>query len=261
MRHFLTALAVLVGSSFATPASADFTDDIPWTVIESTVEALLREEIASKYSGREKCPTVLCPDAEWEVKIQTDFRLTRKSPPTIRPRGPSGWLDGVDVEFDLQGEVRLTVDPFVRIVGPARNIDPDDWTITKLIGIHAIFSAYTRPDVEKEPLSVQVWLTDDGGNISVDGLNRDLIILGAEVGAVGGAIFLGDPLTGAFLGVLAGDRAAEAAEKAIRKRIAAAATTAINVASAQLNHEVQTRVVPEGNRLIDALATLISTFQ
>ncbi len=124
------------------------------------------------------------------------------------------------------------------------------------MGLHVRLKVFFEPTTEKNPVSVNAWLTDDGGSVNVNGLNRDLTILGAEAGAIVGLVLLTDPFSGGIFGAILGYAGAEAAEDVIRDVIDREATKAIAKASTEMNTRLQALVKPNANRIYDALALL-----
>jgi hypothetical protein len=260
MRHrFLAVLTLIAGlGSIADTASAQaFPPQIPYATIEPLIRNFIASQVPSRVSGHESCATIFCPDADWRVDLSTAFRFTSTPQPRIVPRGPSPWIDGFDIELDAQAEVTLNANAYIEIGGPASDIDPPNWPLTKRVGIHFEASVFTEPAVEVDPDSINIWLTDDGGNINVDGLNGDLTVLGIEVGVIAGFVLL-DPITGGILGAILGNVAAEAAEKKIRSEIEKRVSQVLADASREMNEELRARIIPELPRINDALAVLIS---
>lgn len=263
MRGLLAALAVMGAIlSNLTTASAQagmpWGEQIAWKTIETVIQDELKNSIPAKVSGTETCPTILCPDAHWSVTLSPSFHFTKTGLPTIHPRGPSGWLDGVDIELDVQGELDVDANAYIEIGGPAKDIDPPTWHLKKLIGFHVMATIFTDPTPEKDPISIQVSLSDDGGNVDVNGLNHDFIILGAEGGALATIVLFGDPVVGGIIGAVLGNVAAEKAEAKIRDNINKQFAAALTKASLRINSEVQSRVVPVADRAYDAIAALIA---
>lgn len=257
MKKLFCLLLICLGLAYgAGTAHAQAYPSIPYALVESTIRKLVKGAIEGRRTGSESCPTIFCPDADWRIDLSADFRFTQNPQPRLVPLGPSPWLDGFTVTLDAQAEVTVLADAYIDINGPTKDID-FRVPVNKLIGIHFRAIVYTQPRIEIASDSIRFSLSDDGGNIEVQGLRGDLTILGVEAGAITGLI-VGAGIIGSVFGAVLGNRAADVAQDKIKDEVQRRAATAIAQASRQMNSQLRKYIIPLVPRVNSAVGTLVS---
>ncbi len=249
----LLCVAGLLGGVF--PVRADDFGRIPYAAIEGILRDLIASQVNGRFNGKEVCPTVFCPDATWRADVSSNIRFTKNIQPTLTPMGPSPWIDGFRINLETQIEVSLYADAYIEIGGPAKDIS-FNMPINKLIGVHLSAIVYTEPAPELKSDSIAFSLSDDGGNVQINGLNGDMTILGIEAGAIAGLVLVGDPITGGILGAVLGNKAANIAKDKIRAEVSQRAAVAISQASFEGNNQLRKYVIPNIQRVNSVLALL-----
>lgn len=215
--------------------------EIPYAELERVGNAELAA-LPNTFAGDEECPTILCPDAHWDLSVHGGFRFTQWGQPVITPCG-SATENGFHIRLDTQVEV--SVDAHVDVSLPD-SVLPDpgplDVPIKVLIGIHAEADVKLYPVLELanfEPKFI------NEGNVEIE-------IHGGEAAAIGyGAVLgsflpvVGVPGIGTALGALGGEVALNAAKAKVEPIIQKQVADAIKAAGKQVEDAVNEFVQPK----------------
>ncbi len=233
-------------SIFATSAT------IPYDKIEAQGKKLLAELTKNPISGHEHCEAFFCPDADWEVRFDVDFRFPTRGQPALTPWGtPTD--NGAHVQLDSQVRVDLTAHVHI---SPQVFADIDfDVPVTALIGIHGGVSLSFYPQIKAE--GAEAHLTLDESNVDVVGLDGLAIGAGAVIGTGIGYV-AGGPLAGGILGAITGKVAIDAAKQRAREIITDKARAALDqvneMIKSQINDVLQPKIRDANNVLQSILA-------
>lgn len=213
------------------------TFDVPYGTLEPLLAGALEDVVGRDLHFYVKCWGLgvdeLCPDTDITVKIHSSFKFTQKGQPQVTQLG-SAADNTFRVKLDAQARIGLDA---------AIHHKTGIWySGSETIDMYALIGAHAQVDIKLWPTpaatNLKVELTHDGGNISIDGLQEQLVIGGA---VLGGALL--GPIGAAF-GALLGNIGAAAAEDAIKDAINAAITDQLNAANVQLRDLVKAQIDP-----------------
>lgn len=242
-RHLMIAAsALIIILQLARNVSAQQYSQMPYELIEQLTQSYVRRAVDGRQNGNVTCPTILCPDVNWRVDLSTNIKFMQKPQPRLIPRSASTWLDGFELILDTQVAMTVTANVYIDINGPMKDISMSI-PINKLVGVHMMAAIYLQPQIQIDPNSIKLWLTDDGGNVQVNGLAGDLRIMGAEIGTAIGLVF-GGPLAGGLLGSIIGNSASDIAKRKIKSIIQRKSSEAINIATKKIAKEIYSNFVP-----------------
>ncbi len=199
------------------PFAKDFA--IPYGTLEKAIDKAIDDAIPNNIYGKEVCSDP-CPDVDWRIKLNPNFRFTKKGQPKLKQIGSSGQSK---VRVELATEARLDlhavvsaetwfdtvvvpVDVFV-LVGMKASVDIALWPTLEA----------KQPGSSKSGVKLEFELVDTDLEFDVNGA---AVALGFKWGTIIGftplGLLAGGPIIGPILAIL-GDAAADAAEAKINR--------------------------------------------
>lgn len=235
---------------------------IPYDVVQEMANTALKANIDQTISDKVTLADP-SPDVNYSVKISSNFEFIKQGQPLVTPFGTST-QNGLNISLeDVQAKLTLNI-----------SVHADSWTqtvdvklpIEVILGAHANASAYLWPTIEVP--EKKVFLSLDGKNIELIGLNGEAIQLGAKLGAflfsmpIANVLITGttglpvDPLTGAIIGAIVGNTGAKIAEEKVKAIVSHQIENALATVNNQLETELAKYVDPvvnQANNLKDQL--------
>jgi hypothetical protein len=215
---------------------------IPYANLQALAIQMMKDNVDRTISGKVQC-TDPCPDVDYSVTVGSEFEFTQTSQPTVQPFGDAN-ENGVTVNLNgVQARIKLNISVHAETWFDSANTQVP---IEVFIGAHGNASAKLWPTLDVPQSNVV--LTLDGKNVEINGLNGEVVQLGAELGTVIGfspvGFLVGGPLGGAIIGAIGGNAAADEAERRIKAIIASKLDGAITLANSLIKNELTKYITP-----------------
>jgi len=195
-----------------------------------------------------ECFSILCPDTHIEVTLRSRFEFTKKDQPVIGSMGAAA-DNRVGIHLATQAKVGLDIHA---------KSETGIWDSSEAaVGIEALLGAYGNAEVGLWPIlsagNIDGHIAQEGGSVSITGLDDSLIDIGVKVG-----VLLGGP-AGGLVGGLIAKFGADEAEDIIRAEIDKASTDLINEANKLLKAEILKTLNPSIAQAVNLQDALLNS--
>jgi hypothetical protein len=221
---------------------------IPYDEVEAEIAKQLHSIVDRTIRVEIECFSIFCPDTHIDITIGSRFEFTKKDQPVIGSMGAAA-DNRVGIHLATQAKVGLDIHA---------KSETGIWDSSEAaVGIEALLGAYGNAEVGLWPIlsagNIDGHIAQEGGSVTITGLDDSLIDIGVKVG-----VLLGGP-AGGLVGGLIAKFGADEAEDIIRAEIDKASTDLINEANKLLKAEILKTLNPSIAQAVNLQDALLNT--